>query len=116
MPLRVFRIPCRFYNKALFVSQLVQANFDRMLLHMELMRPLEVYIPNHHDIFHALAEANEKGNPWMYGAWLDESLNKLLKGCCRNASQLTFEETVLAKASELLKVESYCVRKRSHAD
>jgi hypothetical protein len=89
-----------------------QENFDRMLLHMELMRPFDVFLPKHHIILHALAEANEKGNPWFYGSWLDESLNKLLKGCCRGASQLTFEETVLAKVSELLKEEPTSVRAR----
>jgi hypothetical protein len=83
-----------------------------MLIHMELIRPFDLFIPKHHVIMHALGETNEKGNPWYYGSWLDESLNKLLKGCCRNAAQVTFEETVLSKVAELLKDEPTVTRAR----
>jgi hypothetical protein len=84
-----------------------------MLIHLELMRPFDLFVPKHHVILHALGEANDKGNPWLYASWLDESLNKVLKGCCRNASQITFEEVVLSKISEVLKAEPTVNRARA---
>ena len=90
-------------------------NFDRMLVHMELMRPFDLFIPKHHVILHMLAETTSKGNPRHYSSWLDESLNKLLKACCRNASQITFEAVVLSKVSELLKEEPTVVRNRKRS-
>jgi len=86
-----------------------------MLVHMELMRPFDQFIPKHHVILHAMGEAADKGNPWHYSSWLDESLNKVLKGCCRNASQMTFEAMVLAKVSEILKDEPTVVRNRKRS-
>ena len=83
-----------------------------MLLHLELERPFEVFVPKHHVILHALGESNDKGNPRAYSSWLDESLNKTLKGCCRDASQITFEEMVLNKVSEILKDEPTVTRTR----
>jgi hypothetical protein len=82
---------------------------------MELMRHYEVFVPKHHVIFHALKDTAEKGNPWSYSSWLDESLNKTLKAACRNASQITFEETILSKMHELLKGETTCARSRKRA-
>ena len=52
---------------------------NNMLIHIELMRPFETYQPKHHLMIHPLAETPIKGNPWFYGSWLDESLNKVLK-------------------------------------
>ena len=43
-----------------------------------------------------------QGNPWKYANFLNESLNKNLKNCCKHASQLTFESTVLWKATEAI--------------
>jgi hypothetical protein len=80
-----------------------EKNLRCMSIHMELMRPFDAFIPKHHVIFHPLLETMDKGNPWYYGSWLDESLNKILKAACKNASQMTFEETVLSKMVELLK-------------
>ena len=86
-----------------------------MILHMHLMEEFECFVPKHHVIFHALLETPEKGNPWKYSAWLDEALNKTLKNCCRKASQLTFEEVVLSKTTEVLKSEPSCLRSRKRA-
>ena len=80
----------------------VQEHFRKLTMHMELMRPFECFVPKHHVMFHAILETMEKGNPWFYGTWMDESLNKILKGTCRNASQITFEMTILLKMRELL--------------
>jgi hypothetical protein len=70
---------------------------------MDLMRPFECFVPKHHLVFHAILETEEKGNPWFYAAWMDETLNKLLKGACKHAHQITFEYVVLLKMRELLR-------------
>jgi hypothetical protein len=84
-------------------------------MHMDIMREFDIFIPKHHVILHAFGESDEKGNPWFYGSWLDESLNKLLKSCCRHAKPATFEETVLSKATELLKEDLHVVQSRKRA-
>ena len=76
------------------------------------MKPYECYVPKHHMMIHPMQEAVEKGNPWYYSSWLDESLNKTLKAACKNASQATFEETVLMKMTELLTDERGFKRSR----
>ena len=43
------------------------------------------------------------GNPWLDATFLDESLNKELKQCCRFSHQATFEYTVILKITEVLK-------------
>ena len=75
---------------------------EHMKIHIQIMRPWECFVPKHHVIFHPLQQTMEKGNPWFYSSWYDEGLNKNLKGTCRNASQLTFESTLLTKMKELL--------------
>ena len=74
-----------------------------MKIHMHLMEQWDEFQPKHHVIFHPLQETMEKGSPWFYSAWLDESLNKPLKATCRNASQETFDSTLLMKMREILK-------------
>ena len=74
-----------------------------MSITMELLRPPDIFTPKFHVIFHALSQTGTLGNPGYYACWLDESLNKALKACCRHASQATFEEVVLHKTKETLK-------------
>ena len=71
--------------------------------HIALMAPFEVYTPKHHIIFHLLAKIGYQGNPKEYACWLDESLNRMLKGACRNVSQATFEQSVLLAMRDLLR-------------
>jgi hypothetical protein len=81
----------------------IKGQFAKMQIHMDLMRPFECFVPKHHLIFHAICGTEESGNPWKYSTWMDESLNKTLKGCCKHASQITFETTILMKMNEVLK-------------
>ena len=74
-----------------------------MKIHMHLMEQWDEFQPKHHVIFHPLQETMEKGNPWFYSAWLDESLNKILKAASGNASNLQFDRTVLLRMKELMK-------------
>ena len=74
-----------------------------MLIHIELMRPYDCYLPKHHLMIHPMHATPWKGNPWYHSSWLDESLNKVLKATCRHASQIRFETTILTKMVELLK-------------
>ena len=73
----------------------------------------DCYLPKHHLIVHPILESLEKGNPWFYAAWLDESLNKDLKRACKDASQLTFEYVVLNKMREILKAKRVLKRRRA---
>ena len=98
-------------------ARLQEEAFERMVIFVDLMRVFEAYVPKFHLVFHALSETGTKGNPWFYSSWLDEALNKQLKGCCRNASAQTFDETVLLKMCEVLKEEVSCVKARKrHRD
>ena len=72
----------------------------------------EEFVPKHHVIFHPLQQTMEKGNPWYYGSWLDEGLNKQLKNTCKNASQATFESTTLCKMKENLKTLERGVKRK----
>ena len=71
--------------------------------HMAIMREFTEFVPKHHLMYHAILRADVHGNPWLGNTFLDESLNKELKACCRLCHQATFECTVLVKISEVLK-------------
>lgn len=86
-----------------------------MVIFMELMKPFESFTPKFHLVFHALEETAEKGNPWHYSSWFDEHLNKCVKQCCKHASQITFNETVLMKTLEVLRAEPTCKKRRQEA-
>ena len=62
----------------------------------------ELQTPKRHAMSHMILDSGFLGNPRCYANWVDESLNKLLKACCRKVSQTTFEEMVLLAMSELL--------------
>ena len=66
------------------------------------MAVYDVFTPKHHIIYHLLHKMGYQGNPRNYATWLDESLNKLLKRCCRETSVVTFERCVLARMRSLL--------------
>ena len=65
--------------------------------------------PKHHLTCHMIMRAVVHGNPWRDATFLDESLNKQLKACCRWAHQCNFECTIMSKVEEILK---RLVRKR----
>ena len=60
----------------------------------------DCFTPKHHLMFHLIHRTNFQGNPTKYATWLDESLNKQLKQCCKHASMITFERVVLLKARD----------------
>jgi hypothetical protein len=62
----------------------------------------DMLIPKRHIVLHMLRRIPFFGNPRLYGTWNDESLNKLLKRCCRGVSQCTFELSVLCNMKYLL--------------
>jgi hypothetical protein len=61
------------------------------------------YTPKHHIMFHLIFNVGYQGNPRMYATWVDESLNKTLKACCRQVSQSTFEGSVLFHMRQVLR-------------
>ena len=70
------------------------------------MRDFETVLPKHHLWIHMTARSERNGNPRLVANFLNESLNKLLKGACRNCSQMTFEKSVLWKMRGALGVQS----------
>ena len=71
--------------------------------HMAIMEIHEPFVPKHHLMFHCIMRSVFHGNPWLDATFLDESLNKELKQCCRYAHQTTFESTVILKINLVLK-------------
>ena len=59
-------------------------------------------LPKHHLMIHLTANMAFSGNAWDHACFLDESLNKLLKVACKNASTSNFEGLVFLKLTELL--------------
>ena len=57
----------------------------------------ELLIPKRHLLFHLFEQLPLHGNPRGYASWEDESLNRLLKNCCRGIHQTTFESSVLLR-------------------
>ena len=86
-----------------------------MQLVMELLREYDVFIPKFHILIHAICDTHFKGNPAYYSSWLDESLNKVLKRCCRWASQAAFDETTLFKMKKTLESDPFCLQARKRA-
>ncbi len=68
-----------------------------------LMAPFECYTPKFHVVWHCLYNQKRQGNPTVYSNWMDETLNKSLKGTCRFVSQATFEASVLLRMALILK-------------
>ena len=87
-------------------GRLTVAEQHRMLSmwkqYMAIMRPYESDTPKAHLAYHMILRTPVHGNPWMDHTFLDESLNKQLKQCCRMSHQVTFEQSVICKLQEIL--------------
>jgi len=70
---------------------------------MALLKGLGVFAPKHHLAFHLVHNIQRQGNPAFYATWMDESLNKVLKGCCKQTSQATFETSALIRMNQVLR-------------
>ena len=65
----------------------------------------EMKIPKRHVIVHILERMPDFGNPKKYANWLDESLNKDLKQCCRKTTAYEhFEESLYIRMKEWLRI------------
>ena len=73
--------------------------------HMGLMAPFQIYLPKHHMFYHLLWNIEFQGNPEVYSNWMDETLNNVLKSCCRHVHQMNFEAETLLRMRELLRRE-----------
>ena len=76
---------------------------DRYKRFLSLLSDVPVHIPKFHLYMHILSRSRWCGNPRCYSTWWDEHCNKLLKGVLAGCSQLTFEQTALAKTAEALR-------------
>ena len=78
--------------------------FNRFLTHTSAIEEFraECFQPKRHLTIHLLRELDYNGCPRFYATWLDEALNKLLKGCCRNLSQNRFDAAILPAMRHLL--------------
>ena len=92
-------------------ANMVQQSFDLYNRFLECTDAIDGYRdffkPKRHIAVHLLRDLTHFGCPKVYANWLNESLNKTLKGCCRNVSQLRFEESVLAGMRHLMKRRSF---------
>ena len=61
-----------------------------------------LFLATRHLIIHLFDQLETRGNPKYYSSWMDERLNRLLEGSCRQLSQLTFEPVLLVKMEHLL--------------
>ena len=84
-------------------TETIQQMLDFWKQHQAIMEAHDVFAPKHHLMFHLILRAVVHGNPWLDATFLDESLNKELKQCCRYAHQARFESTVLLKITEVLR-------------
>ncbi len=75
---------------------------DTWRQHMAVIRYLDIYLPKHHLMYHLILRSDLHGNPWKDATFIDESLKKELKLCCRLSHQRTFECIVIVKVGEIL--------------
>ena len=75
-------------DRMMMPRHLASEALNSMLIHIDMMRTFNAYQPEHYLMIHPLMETPLKGNPGFYGSWPDESLNKVRKAACKNASQL----------------------------
>ena len=62
----------------------------------------DVDLPKKHITTHMLRELSLHGNPKWYACWLDEGLNRQLKGCCKHIHSANFEQCFLSGMRYLL--------------
>jgi hypothetical protein len=83
--------------------QAVQQSFDLWKRYCALTTDVpDVQTPKRHVVVHLLGNIPVMGNPHRYANWLDESLNKDLKKCCRTVSQATFEPFCFSECENTL--------------
>ena len=70
--------------------------------HLALMTYFDQFVPKHHVVVHLVHRLLFLGNPSWYSNWTDESLNRMLKACCRHVSQSTVEWSLLLRMRDLL--------------
>ena len=71
--------------------------------HVACMAPFDTYTPKYHIMFHLVKNIEWHGNPNAYATWLDESLSRVLKAACKNASTANFGQTDSVKMRDLLR-------------
>ena len=82
----------------------IQKSYDYLTKFLQLTHRFEhMHTPKRHLCTHLLSNLAQHGNPRMYSTWMDESLNKQIKKCCRELSQTTFDIVLLASVKELFK-------------
>lgn len=91
---------------------ILQESFMKYNAHVTLMIVFESYTPKHHICFHLVANIGYHGNPNMYSNWIDETLNRTLKACCRNVSQQAFEGSLLLRVRDTLRPSMAVKRSR----
>ena len=69
---------------------------------MRLMEPFASFTSKNHILYHLLEKLQWFGSPAFYATWLDETLNRDLKSCCRFVSQGNFESAVLLRMCDIL--------------
>lgn len=79
-----------------------------IIRYIQLMNSIPRFspIPKVHLAFHLVRRLVFLGAPKSYATWKDDAENKVLKGTCRGASQLTFEATVLSRMAFVLNPSS----------
>jgi hypothetical protein len=93
-------------------DDIIKESFRKYCTHMALMVHFNVFTPKHHLCFHLVGNLLRHGNPTWYANWQDESLNRILKACCRNVSQRSFEASLLLRMRELISNASTLKRGR----
>lgn len=83
----------RFFTHALRDSH--QEILDCYTRAVVLLRSEMELTPKFHLGLHLTHRLAHSGQVRLYANWYDESLNRVLKTCCRHISQLRFEEEVL---------------------
>jgi hypothetical protein len=99
-------------NKCIVRDDIIKESFNKYCTHIALMVLFDVFTPKHHLCFHLVANLSRHGNPSFYANWRDESLNRVLKACCRNVSQRTFEASLLLRMRDLISDASTLKRGR----
>ena len=78
----------------------VQVSLDIWKSFIVKARPLSLFTPKCHLLFHLALRMREQGNALVYQCFLDESLNKTLKSVLRFVHQRNFERMGLVKCAE----------------
>ena len=99
-------------NLLLFVERLkamptrLEGGHASELMHIyqrfaSVIGPLELTLPKIHLMFHVIQRSLWQGNPLLYHCWSDEGANSVLRRVARACHQMTFEDSLLFKFTEL---------------